>query len=58
MICNWCTEQQHKDCINFWRVEGDSLVKRDEPLDHCFCQHRKNAVIVRQKIKDTNGDGS
>ena len=65
MICNDCINQHHSVCVNDWRVDPDNegqLIKRDESIRSCACQHRKSAVFVKVGSKEnkdtTNGDGS
>lgn len=64
MICSPCTEGSHKYCENKWKPDPDNegqLVKRDPPVERCFCQHKQSwnfKVSDRQKNKDNDGVGS
>ncbi len=60
MICNWCREKQHDNCVNDW--EQGILVKRDTPIKSCACQHRVSWNFSKtgetEENEGNNGDGS
>jgi hypothetical protein len=48
---------RHDDCVNFWTIGNTTeLIKREEPIKACACQHKKSWNF--SVVKDSNGDSS